>query len=591
MMPSYGIVKGKFYNIIQLIYAFLVMKYFNIFLLLINIFVSYMKIELLLFFQFFAQDALLLAIDFIKHNSDKNCTESQVLQKYNDMYKVGTFERYVYYFICQIIYSYLTFFILNTDVLVIKFLFLMTSIPIIFNDVIYKTFKTKFDKFVIEKNELIKKICFEQIANGIIKVEKTYLENDSVINKAEIIIALNNFDNIQSQIGAFSLNVLATFALIKARNYSRPLYKALKYAYKYFCNEYIREMTTDEAKQMFRNIVINKQYDQLTKPMFIQAMIYLYCSKDDTHYFKKMLNKINYRICVACTLWTFGMWFNGITSLIIILISSLLISISRKLPLSENVIIPYLSKHNIKTGKIIRYIESKITKLADNKYIDDRTLISFIMTILLSIYSCDSLFLSIINQFSGILLLNNVSFNITKIIYNKTNKKMIELYNVIKSTKYLSLKYLSIIGLFVLFTKISKNYAFIVPIVTHFYSYNNPSFRYIYPFLYVGMMNNKTNYLKIIIFAYLMSLINKFIDMYRTESHDDNKQDEKSQNNTIIPYQKSEQHDIIDDDDIMKLSNVKEDEVKIINHDESIDTDYLCPTIDMAIEKHHSLTK
>jgi hypothetical protein len=267
----------------------------------------------------------------------------------------------------------------------------------------------------------------------------------------------------------------------------------------------------DKAKELFRDVIQNKKYDQLTKPMFIQSVIYLYWDKKDTGELRKLIQKFKYRIVVMFTIWTLGSFFSGYLTAVVVMVMSLVLTFTRKLPMSENMLVPMLSNFNMDSSRVLKFMKDKIIKLTDLKYFDDRTIVAMSVTIISAIFTSSPFLLSFINQFSGIILLNNITFNFIKILHRKTHKRVQMMCNTIKLNRMLSLKYVLIVLIYLFFTKISTFSAFLLPIVINFISPNSKAFKYLYVLLYIGMMNSRENYIKILFFGYIMSLFDAIV--------------------------------------------------------------------------------
>ena len=464
---------------------------YDIVLFIINLIISYFMRSFSLFVSLASIDSIYTAIDFIKHNSNDELTESQVLTTSNELYKVGTMERYVYYGICQVVYSYLSIFVFNTHIPILRYCICLGLTPFIFNNAVYGKMNKYFDILTKEKNAFIKKICFEQIANTVIRLEKIYLECNSALNKQEIMNALNHIDDIKSEIGTLFKNTLITLLMIYLRNNSKLYYKMAKYIYVYGYNEHIKDISVDKAKQLFRDVIINKKYSEMTKPMFIQSIIYLYCAKEDTGSFKKLLNKFKYRFVITLTIWPIASFFTGYIPMISILIMSVIVMMSRKLPLSESYLI-------------------------NTKYLDDRSVLSLIITSVIGLATVPTniniLLMSFCSQFSGMLLVNNFTLSSVKIINKNLSGKIKMITNDIHFSKIITCQYLGIAVSFIVFTKMSSHSAYLMPIITNFI--DSKKFKYIYLFLYIGMMNNRNmdfGDIKILFLAYMMSIIDNVL--------------------------------------------------------------------------------
>lgn len=519
---------------------------------MINLLMSYFLNTYSVFVSLLSIDSVYCLVDFIKQNSDETLTDTEVLNTYSELYKVGTVERYIYYGLMQSIFTFGSTFLFNMDMPVTKYMMGLTLVPIIFNNIIYKYSSKYFDYITTEKNELIKKICFEQIANIVINLEKIYLDSANnginIIPKTEIIKALNHIQDIKSQFGTLLQNIIITFLMVYLRNVSTVGYKLAKHIYIFKSKDYIERVDNiEKAKEIFKDVIYNKKYDQLTKPMFIQSMLVLYYSKEDSGSFWTMFNKFKYRTIIMLTIWPIGSLFQGYISIVSIIISALSITLTRKLPMSESVLFNF-------------------------KYLDDRSIVSLGLATVIGLITKNTLLTSFLSQFGGPLSLNKITFSASKIIYKKITSHQI--MTVLCDTHYnymTNLKYVLVAMSFIYFTSISNYFAYMMPIITNFI--NTPYFKYMYIILYVGMMNNRNNILIIIIFAYVMSMIENIIyaNQYRKTHRLIQSKNVSNTNNTnanIIDIT-----DTIDEDYFAYIEEPPKPKIT---------TDFLHPTIEMA---------
>jgi len=246
---------------------------YNIALACIGLCFTYIFPSVGIFLSMLTIDSIYSAVDFGKHSMNQELSESMVLETNGNMYKVGIIERYIYYFTVAITNLFFSVFVFNHYFWFAKNLLVLTMVPVIFNNYTYTYCAPFFNKITSEKNDLIKKIYIEQTANIIVQLEKIYINETTMIEKKEIMVALEDLTKIKAELPGFFKNTLITLLLIYLRKSSRPYYKTAKWLYIYMVGDYIKDMTAEDARNLFKDVIQNKKYDQLTKPMFIQSII------------------------------------------------------------------------------------------------------------------------------------------------------------------------------------------------------------------------------------------------------------------------------------------------------------------------------
>lgn len=489
--------------IIKKILKYIIDKLYYLLLVMMNIFIMYLCANINLFTALITIDGASTMIDFVKNHSDKKLSDSQVIKINGNMYKAGTIERYTYYMGTSMIYLFLTNLVFNCDLIIMRYIIGITLLPTIFNNIICGCLDPLFDKIIKERNDLIKKIFCTQTANIIMQLKKMYFGNSTVIDKQEIILALENLENIKTELLTFGKKFVLVAVLIYLRNSYMIPYKFIKWILvKFVYGENIRQMTYEEAKELFERVINNKQYDQITKPMFIQSMIYLFNIRGETGGFKKYLKKFTYKITAMFALLATGslspiLFGDESYTMIIILSLSTVLIFTRKIPLGKNIVLSYLFK-NKNNNNIL-------------KYLDDRTIISTILTALIGIHSNNAFLLSFVNQFSGILLFNILMFNLIKVIYVNTYSKITSFISDMHSNNLTIIKYMSIVIMYKVgkLTQWHDDIPYILPIIIHFMS-KSKMFKYLYPLLYIGLVNND-NYIKLVALSYILSTTDNLI--------------------------------------------------------------------------------
>jgi hypothetical protein len=441
-------------------------------------------------------DSIYYIIDFIKNSFNKKISDNQVLINNSGLYKTDSLNRYFYYLSTSVLYTYLKYFVFNAEILFLKYIFGLLIVPFIFNDYIYPKLWHIFDKISIKKTKLIKKICSEQIASAIIQLNKIYIANIDLIDKDQLVNKLMTVTNIQTNIYMFIKNTVATILMMKLRKSSTFYYKLTKYAYVYNSGDYLQNINLDEAKNIYIDTIKYKKYDEMVKPMFIQSVIYLYYSQNTGNYFETVALYLRYKLVICLSLLTLATFISGTNYKIAVIIGgSLFINFTRRLPLERK----------IYATKIFKRLKCNIL----DKYLDDRDVFSIITTIASGFITDKTLFISVINQFSGILLVNDVVNNMLRLLYRYIQKKI---PNIILYTHYDNIaivKYICTVVCHIIFDKYKLPYSYTLHIFPCF-MFDMDIHRYIFPMMLSGLANND-NIIKLLLFAYILGVIDNVL--------------------------------------------------------------------------------
>jgi hypothetical protein len=378
----------------------------------------------------------------------------------------------------------------------LKYIFGLLIVPFIFNDYIYPKLGYLFDKISIKKAKLIKKICSEQIASAIIQLNKLYIVDTDLIDKDQLVDKLMSATNIQTHIYMFIKNTVATILMMNLRKRSTVYYKLTKYAYMYNSGDYLQNINLDEAKKIYIDTIKYKKYDEMAKPMFIQSVVYLYYSQNTGNYFETLVLYLRYKFVICLSLLTLATFITGTHyKIAVILGGSLFINFTRRLPLERK----------IYATQIFKLMKCDIL----DKYLDDRDIFSVIATIASGFITDKTVFISVINQFGGILLVNDVVKNMLKLLYRYIQKKIPVIILYTHYDNATIVKYICTIVCHIIFDKYKLPYSYIIHVLPCF-MFDIDIHRYIFPMMLSGLANND-NIIKLLLFGYILGVIDNVL--------------------------------------------------------------------------------
>lgn len=467
---------------------------YNLLMLVVNIWMIY-QFSLNLCTLIYI-DSIYYVIDFIRNIFNEKISDKQVLINNDELYKTDSLNRYFYYLLLSVTHTYLKYFVFNTDILFLKYIFGLLIVPFIFNNYIYPKLSHIFAKLTIKKNRLIKKICSEQIACAIIQLNKLYMVNMDLIDKGQLVDKLTSVTDIQTHIYTFIKNTLATVLMMKLRKSSTIYYKLTKYAYMYNSGDYLQNISLDEAKKIYMDTIKFKRYEEMAKPMFIQSVIYLYYSQNTSKYFETLVLYLRYKFVICVSLLTIASFITGSQyKILAILAGSLFINFTRRLPL----------RRDVYATKLFKFLRCD----GLSKYLDDRDVFALIATIASGFITDKTVFMSAINQFAGILFVNDVMHNVVKLLYKYVQKKIpvILLHTHYDNTTIV--KYICVILCHVFFSRYNLPYIYTIHILPCFIL-DIDVHRYIYPMMMSGLANND-NIFKLVLFGYILGIIDNML--------------------------------------------------------------------------------
>jgi len=274
-------------------------------------------------------DNISFAYNFLVNNYKKKLSYKEIIDINNKKYLEPIFERYLFYGFVSLIYYIFVILIIRDYIIFIKVFLSLTAIPII-NNCLYLDNKDIFEFVRLKKNEIIKLIFCEQIFTIIKKLNMEYVDNQIILNKDEIIKILMKTSNIKNEIITFTKNILIVLLLNYFKTKSVIYYKITKYIYMINSGKkFINNINIENAKANFIDIFENKNYERFNDPMIIHSMLFLYYNKKSTVDWDLYRQKIDYKIISFITLWTIGSFFNDSFRLFIMILTGILIRLTR----------------------------------------------------------------------------------------------------------------------------------------------------------------------------------------------------------------------------------------------------------------------
>jgi len=441
-------------------------KLYYVFLFMINFLTSYIYYDENLIFILISLDNIYVAIDFFSYFYNSKINEKTIINNNNSLYNQSTVERYFYYFFINIIYFIITFIIFNKDIMILKQILLLSTIPMIFNNIISVYLNNMFVKIKNEKSLLINTIYYEQLSYLINKILIIYLDKN--INKDETIILLSKIQNNKL---IFLKNIIIVIILKSLKKYSETTYKFIKTIYEYYYDEDIKNITQDESYILLKIMIETKKYENIIRPLYIQALYNLLTNDSSINNSYNYLNKLHFKFLTSLMLWSIG----SIFSIYILLLSIIIISYVK--------------------NKSINVIQLSVLLLL-SYIINNILIISFISQFI------EILFSPII--YKNIILVKNWFVN-NIIVFNDYTvyyKYIYIISNYILLTN--DVKYTNIILCLLIFNILSgKNILNII--FENIYYFN-----YLYLILYITIMNND-EYYKIILIGFILGFIENYI--------------------------------------------------------------------------------
>jgi hypothetical protein len=232
-----------------------------------------------LIFQMMTLDGIFSAVHFFKNFSDRNISESMIVEKNNSLYKHSFLDRYIYYTLSYLTYVTTCNFFWIPLIRIIYYGFLVSGIPSLLNRLL-KTIL--FNKVRQKKEGIIKMIIAKQLAWLVKNASQTYLKKDIELDPKEFMVLFDDYSRIIGFSFDIAKNIFLVFVSIYIKkNANRFSYKIGKALLQYKTGDKLESFNTRTAKVRLTNIINNRQWGQLLEPNTYKAMIHLYQMNDD----------------------------------------------------------------------------------------------------------------------------------------------------------------------------------------------------------------------------------------------------------------------------------------------------------------------
>jgi hypothetical protein len=402
---------------------------------LIIILSNYILLDYNFFLKITSIDSLFSAIHFIKIFISRNLTDSQIISKSNALYLASLLDRYIYYIILYCICKLIGNFIWLNDNYYLYSICTFSVIPNIINYIS----TTQFFQKMREKKEYLIKMIISKIFVSIIKFySKIYLQKEVIIKNKEIFCLLNDYKETIKYFHEVLKNLLIILILSYVKDYSPKLYyNIIKHVYNYKMGDVLVSFNNKNSKQYLLDIIENKKWSELNKPMTYKAVIHIYqYNNDKSDMFKRFITEFNFSLIKMFTVWT---------------IASLLDKFY-VIPILSFIMLIYRS---YKTGY------KKFNFVSEIGILIFASLIGFFLT---NYYIIDKIFqfglVSALCQFGLKLFFNKVTFILIKILTKNTHKKAEKIF---VNNKNISLSFLVtlVYAITLRFMNISEHYLII----------------------------------------------------------------------------------------------------------------------------------
>lgn len=321
-------------------------------------------------------DSITSAINFMYYHIFKNNIDSV------SFYKSSIIDRYILYSISYLFYNLFIIFWWLDDLFIMKLLLMF--IPI-FADILLNDKCLILNKLRIEYT---KKILSKILSKILVYFSCTYLNKNVIIKHGEIIPLIEDYPKIIDYIIDIMKNILMIILLNYVRNYSSTIYFSIKRLYKYKTSETLNSFVSkDHSKEMLINIIDTKNWQELLKPNTFKAIMHVYQTNPNNVSIFDYIVKINLSLTKFFTLWTLG----SFGCILIPFIMFLMITIN------------FIRHRTISKYKII------ITNI-------------ILASILLGIID-NPLYIALFCEYGDIIIINNITSTIFRILYKKIKKK------------------------------------------------------------------------------------------------------------------------------------------------------------------------
>lgn len=346
--------------------------------------------------------------------------ETRIIKRCSKVYSKSIITRYVYYGLSQLFYKTICLLFYTSYIPIIKYVFVLTLIPKILNYIL----TSKLFENIITFKESVTKIISAKLLSLIIKYGSAiYLNMTVTIDVNELMPIFNNYDNTKKILGQVLINVaiLLVLALIKFFSPNNYYYKVATLIYNYKLGDNLESIVIEKSnnkqindyKKQIINIITNKEWKKLIEANSLKIMYQLYVNRDNnTNDFDKFVQNVFISNFWVSIIWSLSGWALNISdSLLIVPLISLYVL--------------FMRENTINVIKLLTIIGGGFSG-----------------------YFTNSLFLTcFLCEFSYILLINRITLNIIKFIFEKIkefthkiyfqNYKYI-IYNILTTLTYLN---------------------------------------------------------------------------------------------------------------------------------------------------------
>lgn len=257
----------------------------------------------------FVIDGLLSSFNFIISYSCE-ITKSQIIKKYNNLFKYNTITRNIYYILISILYLHIKIFIYNVHV-VADYIFIVVFTPNISNKLIHYfypyilTIKNKMEDY-------IRLLASQLLAKYIKEIGENILEEKYFITKEDIYFSLFSDQSLfRKSIYECLKGLFIIYGCILLKHYYATIYKI-------FINNLFKFTygKVHDEKNTLKNIYINKNWNILLEPKILKIICNLY--KPSKYNFQL---ELNFKIIKIISLWTISYYINYLIYPICIMIN------------------------------------------------------------------------------------------------------------------------------------------------------------------------------------------------------------------------------------------------------------------------------
>lgn len=261
-------------------------------------------------------DSLCSAIQFIKSYFvdsyiNDSLSISHIVTATDNVYKIGSLERYIYYFVLQMFYCVLTFSFWIPENPFLIDIFLVFLIPEIIN-YLSKTILSNFFGIIKNEKKNITRLIICKYSNILIKkISSIYIQNPIDLKDEELMNIFNDYDLSIHYFYEFIKNglVLCIISyLYKKTNYG----KIINYisSYKIGIRLKLTPIDITNSEKYMIELINNKQWEKIIEPITFQHLMIIYQSKEGPNQIEYLIKIIKFNILGIFSLWTLASTLN-----------------------------------------------------------------------------------------------------------------------------------------------------------------------------------------------------------------------------------------------------------------------------------------